>query len=429
MFGGPEIVQAPLSEQQRYAWSTPRVLDSLPPDVRAVTDEDVRRVQDEARALVRARALQRSRTVALSARGISDFVRFDRVEGLALGGGLTQRIGCGVSVAGRARYGLDDQVAKWQARLEWQNGAGLSIRAFGLRDFRELGEEQERSRALNSIAAQEFASDYTDPYEVSGAGIAIEHAPAGAPLWRVEGAYEKPRQLAVNATPVAGQFLGVVDVPVSDYFRVSIRRERPTALSFFGTELRSAIEVRALRSLNADETCLGIGCSPQFTTVRGSVVADIERPLGSQRLLSHTIAGAVAGQHDVIPAQELMYFGGPVSGAGYEFHQFAARAGLSERLEWRTPIPFFSLPLGRFGTIPSTATFAPYAQVIALAGPPITISRSGFPVAPSIAGAYPAVGAGLLAFFDLVRFDVSRGFRNGRWLFAFDINPEFWSIL
>jgi hypothetical protein len=35
----------------------------------------------------------------------------------------------------------------------------------------------------------------------------------------------------------------------------------------------------------------------------------------------------------------------------------------------------------------------------------------------------------LLTFFDLVRFDVSRGLRTGRWLFAFDVNPEFWSVL
>src|SRR5690242_1735320 len=104
IFGGPEIVQAPQAEQQHHVWSTPRVLDSLPPDVRAVTDADVRRVQEEARALVRERALQRTRTLALSARGVSDFVRFDRVEGLAFGTGLTQRLGGGVSVGGRVRY-------------------------------------------------------------------------------------------------------------------------------------------------------------------------------------------------------------------------------------------------------------------------------------------------------------------------------------
>src|SRR5580765_3810204 len=61
IFGGTEIVQAPPEQQKQHVWSTPRVLDSLPPDVRAVTDADVRRVQAEARALVRTRALQRAR--------------------------------------------------------------------------------------------------------------------------------------------------------------------------------------------------------------------------------------------------------------------------------------------------------------------------------------------------------------------------------
>ena len=93
IFGGPKSCRRRQYEQQRHVWTTPRVLDSLPPDVRAVTDADVRRVQEEARSLVRARALQRARTLALSARGVSDFARVDRVEGLALGGGLTQRLG------------------------------------------------------------------------------------------------------------------------------------------------------------------------------------------------------------------------------------------------------------------------------------------------------------------------------------------------
>src|SRR5262249_41502745 len=61
IFSGPEIVQVPPPQLQRYPWTSKRVLDSLPPDVRAVTDADVRRVQAEARALVRSQALQRSR--------------------------------------------------------------------------------------------------------------------------------------------------------------------------------------------------------------------------------------------------------------------------------------------------------------------------------------------------------------------------------
>ena len=429
MFGGVEIVQAPAAEQRRHVWSTPRVLDSLPPDVRVTTDADVRRVQEEARALVRARALQRTRTVALSARGISDFVRFDRVEGLALGGGLTQRLGAGISVAGRARYGVDDRAVKWQARLEWQNGSGALVRLFGQRDFRELGDEPERSRAVNSLAAQEFASDYTDPYEVESVGIALEHAPVGEPLWHFEAAFESMRALAAHATPVSGRFLGLVDVPPNRYARLSLRRERPTSLWLLGTELRTAVELRALRSERDPLVCLGTACFPPFTTVRGSFIADVERPIGRQRLVLHTIAGAVGGRDDVIPAQELFYFGGPVTAPGYDFHQLAGRAGVSQRLEWRVPIPFVALPLGRFGKVPGSATLAPYGQVVAIGGAPIVASRDGLPFGSTIPGGYPSVGMGLLTFFDLVRFDVSRGLRHGRWLFSFDVNPEFWSVL
>ena len=431
IFAGPEIVQAPAIEQKRYVWSTPKVLDSLPPDVRAATDADVRRVQAEARALVRARALQRTRALALSARGISDFARVDRVEGLALGGGLTQRLGGGVSVAGRGRYGIDDKDGKWQGRLEWQNGSGVGIQAFAQRDFRELGDEAERSRAVNSIATQEFGSDYTDPYLVAGGGLAIEYAPAGEPSWRLEAAIEQPSTLAVNATPVAGHFIGLVTVPSSRYARLTLRRERPTSLSSFGTEVRTLLELRVLHA-DGDSTApcvFASACPLSYTTIRGALVADIERPVGSQRIVLHTIAGAVGGRNGVIPAQELFYFGGPVSAAGYDFHQFVAGAGWSQRVEWRAPIPFFALPLGRFGKIPGSATLAPYAQVVAVGGAPVTVFRGPQLVTSPVSGAYPVLGLGLITFFDLVRLDVSRGLRNGRWLFAFDVNQEFWSVL
>jgi hypothetical protein len=430
MFGTAEIVQAPPDELRRHVWSTPRVLDSLPPDVRAVTDADVRRVQEEARSLVRARALQRSRTVALSARGVSDFVRFDRVEGLAFGGGLTQRLGGGVSVGARLRYGVDDRQVKSNVHLEWQDGAGLSVRAFGQRDFRELGEEQERSRAVNSIAAQEFASDFTDPFGVTDVGAALERAPAGEPWWRFEAMLETPSTLAVNATPVNGQFLGLVDVATERYLRFSLRYDRPTSLWWLGTELRSAIELQVLRAIGSGTShfCAGASCPNDFTTVRGSLIADVERPIGNQRLVLHTIAGAVGGRNG-LPSQELFYFGGPVSAPGYEFHEVVGRAAWSQRLEWRAPVPFFSLPLGRFGKIPSSATLAPYAQVVAIGGPSFTFVRGGVPNESTAPGGYASLGVGLLTFFDLVRFDVSRGLRNGRWFFSFDVNPEFWGVL
>jgi hypothetical protein len=31
--------------------------------------------------------------------------------------------------------------------------------------------------------------------------------------------------------------------------------------------------------------------------------------------------------------------------------------------------------------------------------------------------------------FDVLRFDVARGLRNGRWTFSVDVGRDFWSVL
>src|SRR5437016_6213526 len=104
IFTGPEIVMAPPADRAAHPFPfVGHVLDSLPSDVRALTDADVKKVQDEARALVREAALARTRSFAFSARPVSDIGRFNRVEGLALGTGFLQRLGAGFAVATSGR--------------------------------------------------------------------------------------------------------------------------------------------------------------------------------------------------------------------------------------------------------------------------------------------------------------------------------------
>ena len=121
-----------------------RILDSLPPDVRAVTNADIKRVQEEARALVRAQALRRPQALTLSAVGVSDFVRFDRAEGFAFGGGAASRFGGGFGIEARGRYGIDDKLGKGSGTLAWQSPK-WGVRLFGQSDFRDAGDIQERS--------------------------------------------------------------------------------------------------------------------------------------------------------------------------------------------------------------------------------------------------------------------------------------------
>jgi hypothetical protein len=146
-----------------------------------------------------------------------------------------------------------------------------------------------------------------------------------------------------------------------------------------------------------------------------------ERPFETGRLVLFTAGGAV-GANGPIPAQEWLYFGGPVSAPGYAFHELAALAGATQRVEWRMPIPAPAISLGRFGRAPGRATLAPFAQA--------TFARRASALdAAHPSGVYPTLGVALSPFFDLVRFELARGLRHGRWTFNVDLSRAFWGVL
>ena len=135
-----------------------------------------------------------------------------------------------------------------------------------------------------------------------------------------------------------------------------------------------------------------------------------------------TVAGGAFGP--IVPAQELAYAGGPTTGPGYRYHEFAGRLVASQRVEWQLPVPFVAMPLGRFGRTAPRATLAPFAQAVYVAR-----GERLLPAESARAGWYPALGVGTLVLFDLVRFDVARGLRDGRWTFSVDAARGFWGIL
>jgi len=412
-FAGPEIVAAPPAERALKPYPfVGQVLDSLPPDVRAVTDADVKKVQEEARALVRQQALQRTKSLALSARHISDMVRFNRVEGLALGSGLIQRLGAGLAVAASGRYGFSDKQWKGRGALEYRTGAGSYVMLAGERQYRDVGDEQETSLVKNSVAAQEFGSDYTDLFDARS--ISLSGSLAGF-SWRpsIDVAYEQHEQLTVHARPASGSFEATIPAQQLHESRVTVGLDHPTALTWGGFEMAAHLAVAGIRRESASDSFRG-----QF--LRPSLMLDLEKPVGAGRFISHTVAAGIFSS-DTLPAQHLVYFGGPVTGPGYEFHEFVGRGGASQRLEYRFLTPFVPIPLGRFGRTPATITLAPFATAV-------WIDRSAA-FKPARQGWYPALGLGALTVFDVLRFDVARGLRHGRWTFSVDVGRDFWSVL
>jgi hypothetical protein len=430
LFAGPEIVQATPQELHAYHW-TGRVLDSLPPDVRAVSEPDIARVQLEVRQLVRAQALARAQAATLSARNLSDFVRFDRAEGLAFGTGLSKQFGAGVVASVRARYGAADKLVKGDAEFGVARADGSSIRAFASRDYRELGDVAERSMAVNSLAAQEFASDYTDPYLVRAAGLKAEARSLLGLDATVTGALEWQSPVSVRATSVTGTFQPTVPVADQHVLRWALDLDRPPSLWMFGTELTMHAQARLVVPQGPRVPEPGpLFAGDLGSTLRGSLVAQLERPFGETRLVTSATVAGVGGQNtDLAPQRtELVYLGGPVSAPGYNFHSLVSDAGATAHLEWQLPAPFIPFSLGRFGHVPSQGAIAPYAH-FALLGEQPGVCVSVTARCPSSPQLYPALGAAYLLPFNVLRIDVARGVaRGGRWTFGVDVSREFWSI-
>jgi len=415
-FAGPEITSLPPLALKAYPW-TGHVLDSLPPDVAVATVGDVRQVEDAARAIVQRAALARVQTAALSAGGISDIVRVNRVEGLALGAGATAALSPAWSISGRGRYGLDDRQGKGDAALRWRSAAGPSIRAFVFRSYRDVGDVAEGSRLANSLAAQEFGADHTDPYDVRGAGVALDAGEHLGLRWTLTATRESQRGLAVHAVPANGSYGATIPSLALQATRVALSIDRPHAAGSWGVEWRAHAELRGESYTVADSALPG-GAA---TVGRAFLDAEADRAWGPDRAVARVSLGGVTSTTP-LPPQEYVYAGGDVSGPGYAYHAFVGRAVGSARLEWQFPVPAPAVSLGRFGTAPARAILAPFLSADYL--------DRGALFRPLATGWYPAAGIGGIVLFDLVRIDVARGLRtNGRWTLWVDVTPDLWGVL
>lgn len=407
LFQGAEIVEVPRAQQRAYPFEG-TILGGLPEEVRALDAEEVRRVQEEARALVRASALARARNTTPAARSVSDLARVNRVEGLALGAGMTQTWGGGFSTTIAGRYGTADSRVKGRGALRWVSERGVRLVLEGRDDFAEVGDAAEASGLRNSIAAQEFGTDLSDPFGVRGGELRLEWPRGETTRWVFTAGRERHDPLRVRARPSAGSYEGLVAAergsmsqiaaewssgPVADPARAQWQRTVRVSGSRF-TPLAGPTSVDALRA---------------SIDIEGRV------PVAGGRWVLRTIASGVSAGDDV-PAQLGVYFGGPVTGPGYAFHALTGRLGLSQRVEFQRTVGSVTVDFGRFGRVPTAVVLAPYVHGVWLRDVESSRPFSG------------AVGVSLISLFDLLRVDVARGVSGGGWLFGVDVTRELWRV-
>ena len=416
LFVGAEFVRVPRERLGDYPFQG-GIVDSLPEDVRFATDEDARRVLRQAQALVGVDALSRQlRGGALSAGRISDFVRVNRVEGIAVGAGGLVRLGSGSSIELVGRIGLADESVKGRFAVTTRPSTRTRLELFAEREHRDAGDRVETSLLRNSIGAGAFGRDFTNPYEIRAVGATLGFADVGGVQLELTATHERQERLSINASSLTGSFDPVVPAWSLRQGRLSVGMVRPASTAFWGMDVGWQAKLRAGLYSGQDTSI----ASSQPYYGRFFFAANMERRIGTHRLLLSSTAAGVAAVPD-IPAQEYVFLGGPLSAPGYGYHELTGEFGATQHAEWQFPVPFPSVGLGRFGHSPPNATLAPFAHVAYL--------RDPAPFAAQTDGFFPSVGVAAQFVFDLIRVQLARGLRNGGWAFSIDVHRQFWGVL
>jgi hypothetical protein len=415
------------------------VLDQLPPDITLTTDDEVRDVRIKAEAAVRDAMLVRRSGTALAGRGVSDALRITRTEGVAVGVGVSRTVASVVRPSARLRFGIADRALKGRvslARVTSPGSAATGLELFAERDYRDLA-RAERSSVANSLASL-VGSDASSQVDAHAVGVTLVQPLVPGRSARFELAIERQSALRARFAAPIGDFERVPEAIPTRGVRARVEiGESPRGVSGGDDWRRSwrvgvtAAHGRAtpvpVSSLIDVAPTLSQLASPEATIVRLDGQATFERSWrnGTRGAAFAFGAQLQQGRGTVAPQQWLLA-GGPTSGPGYDVHAFAGEAIATVRAEWRAAVPFVRVPLRQFGRAPGRVVLVPFVHAVGLgaAAPysPVTGTRR-------VNGLYPAVGLGGLFVFDLLRIDVARGLRDGRWMVNFDVDRSFWGIL
>ena len=407
-FSGPEIDLAPPARRAAYRFEEP-LSAVVPNNLSTASSEELARVQERAAELVSQAALARARSGAVLARSVSDLVRVNRAEGLSLGTGIRRSLTPSLDLALSGRYGFSDERLKGAARLTYRPSSRRLLSVGMFDELRDATDVAESSGMRNSIAAQEFGVDFTEMYRVRGFDVRAEYRIGSGLAASVTVSREETDSARLSATPARGTYRPLMAVPNEEYWRSGIGLALASREWLGGAvEGDVAVQIRSLTGPDGPATASRVISRAQYQHAvgRGAVLASV-----------------FVGLTDSELPQDQIRAGGPVTAPGYFAHQFVSRAMVTQRIEGRIPVSFPAIPIGRWGHSPGRATFAPYVGVVVLERRDEEVAGNR-----SILG-YPSVGGALLVFFDLIRFDVARGIRNGRWTFGVDLTRDLWRIL
>jgi hypothetical protein len=408
VFSGPSIAglrQPAPGDTSLFTGSLDSAIASVAAPLNA---QDMDALRSEVERIAGTRALGGLASRRLAARSLSDIIRFNRVQGLALGFGAT--IGSSSSrirVRPYAAFGTSDERLLGSLALDVQAGRtrfGLE----GFRRIRDLSEFPVITPVFNSIAAQEFARDYGDYVLLEGAALS-SRLHRGRNTTSVEVFYERPRSVTVRARPARGTFrpnppLGGPDADDVGGLRVSF--ERASGGIAVTRDLQGALAMEAGKN----------GDSYWRATAQGRLFT---------RFLGHEVVSRayLGWGSDHLPRYRSFVMGGRGTLLGEEFRAFGGRSMALLHAELRFEAPFPAIPLGSFASTGRTIVIAPFIAAGWAERP-----YQELPWGES-EGVRPVAGIALEWFMRLLRVEAGVGLRTGDVGITVEIHRDWWGIL
>ncbi|HEU5219160.1 MAG TPA: hypothetical protein VFU23_10905 [Gemmatimonadales bacterium] len=408
-FGG---MTAPAPDTAR--WTTPLRIsaEAAEPFNRQEFDD----LKARAEALVSHSVIEGLPRRRLGTTAVSDLVRVNRVQGLALGFGLGFQFNGGYALRGSLGYGMSDHRVTAGLSGSLVRGANQwSVQ--GRRAIRDFGDEPVVSGAVNSLLAQEAGKDLGD--YVLGEEIGVGFRRRLDPRWSLDlsARWERTTRVDATATPISGTYRPNADLGSGTYW---VGRMALTLAA------RGAIDRSDLKATFGLE--LGAGES-EYARANVRTDGSVPAPLGHLRL--RTVAGLATR---ALPKAHSFAIGGRGTLQPEPIRRYGGREVVVLQLEWRLNVPVPAIGLGPFASTGKQAIVAPF----------LAVGWAGGEIADlqwrSSQGARPVAGIALELLQNLLRLEIGTvlrdrdiviGGKHPRRLIRLtvDVAPEWWPIL
>lgn len=402
----PGVTRAPLEHRESYGF--PEGLyagmerDGLE---RVRVDVDPSEIRARAIRGLRASAASGLSPLRLHLPGVSSALRFDRIQGFRVGLGASLRTDTSTRVRAQVGYAAEDERPQGGVTIEsilapeWTATLKLDLR--GLTD---LGLRTGSAPLVSSVSGITRGEDYRDPYWVSAAGLGLDRTfgqdAAGTAGFGVERHHSG--SLAVSTAPLnqSGSFRPVRPVRDGEFFRAELG-------------FRSAMDWpaggRGWAGFHAGfyhgQPGKGLGVQTDLDARWGPMSG--ERQLQLEARLWNWVGDPLPQGHRLM--------GGRGTVPGFAYRAYGGRHASAASLTGSTDL-WGALVRARAGLHAGWSDRMD-AELASVWG------------ADATDGVVASASVGLGLGWDLVRIDLARGLRRGRWQFLLSIDPRWWDRL